>query len=1287
MNRTTTLIFRTGIFFLFLLPAILQGALAQKIDQDTINGNVFYVYPYPQEVSIHSNFYLAVKRTWKERSFSYKEYYISMIGEDYDKKEFRRSKRELKKSSRKNRKNRQRNKHFNKAFKKAVRMNPFPLMEQKYSLENDIVPSLDPIPDGKYVQYFSGYYPINEKGKLVNGEERVAGIFSIRNNMLEGDAIWFNVKGDTLKRGQFSKGLKEGRWTIESRKVSYSLDKEDAKKYIERGYPDCDTTFEIVSFKSGFKDGFYAYYQNSANPIQEGYFSNNEPSGVWKERAISYSGKGINRKRNRNNTVVTWTYSPVDSSIVTKQTLIRRKLWSEDSYRSDYDFDSKYEPSISLTKLYNINFPVEIDLELDEEKLTSYEGEEYDEDYYGEELYVEDELLGDYDVYEATDEGDPYYSYRNYVYDANSGTYKTLAKLIDSLGVSFNFKGVYEKKYPNGQRMVKYEFEDGKLLKEDTIFWDNGKPYDVITFIPDSNHYVQSVFDYNGKLYNAIVYDAQGEFKRMDFQPVFTNYVMIGEFKAEDSEYGQFYFYDKIDTLKHELSDSLVLFRSWSQEDTSLLYSRSYDPSGRTLFVSSYAISGTPSLEGELVFSENFESWTGAKTFHLCDVELKTTTSASLSEWVEKDSIPQRNVAEFSSEMFDLSEEHVLHVGDMPYTGDFSLVTNESSFILKTGGSLKITLPRAQSMTRNLMKGLIKYRKTGRSKYDDLFRIIDATEITEDFGATIYNSLLGGMIGMYVEYPYSEIYDYEVDESEKKYNEKKELPFAKRFSGYFKDGKPQGIWKVFDQFGNMLYEIPFEKGNVHGTMKEFDMVYPNEEFDIFYERNEYLEDSVPPKKRHYLYSTSEFKNGLPNGVFNRYDWLGELNEQVIYKVGLQEGKAFERNKLAHTSLNYKEGALDGYVRTYLTLKGQDSLLLFDLNFQNGMLQGESRSYHTNGKLAKKGFFLNGESIEDYEAFDSLGFRYHYVKFMYGFPVEEKIWEENELSVRYLFDWRDSIYFQPTDITSSQSLDRVLAQLGIGADYYNRPYYGRPSLVRKEGIDYSITKYYPNDTIARDGNISAGKKVGCWKYYSYEGEFLYEADYFDTIIRVNDSIQFKAKGILTYYNKLGQKISESYMIEKFEKYDCSHTDHYEIRQLMTIWQGKDTMDRMDGYVKNYYDNGVLQNEGQMKGGLPAGVWKFYDPYGKLNQVGTYVMGKRDGRWLGGDLSKTKYLGDICLNPNLPDLEEEIKYREKLLDIVITNYKLGKALNKEFYDVNLNDFEEEEGEEEELIIEEN
>ena len=105
-------------------------------------------------------------------------------------------------------------------------------------------------------------------------------------------------------------------------------------------------------------------------------------------------------------------------------------------------------------------------------------------------------------------------------------------------------------------------------------------------------------------------------------------------------------------------------------------------------------------------------------------------------------------------------------------------------------------------------------------------------------------------------------------------------------------------------------------------------------------------------------------------------------------------------------------------------------------------------------------------------------------------------------------------------------------------------------------------------------------------------------------------------------------------------------------------------------------------------MPDGVWKYYDPYGKLNQYGVYVLGKRNARWLSGDLSKTKYLGDICLNPNLPDLEKEMKFRENLLDIKITNYDLGKALNTQYYDINMNRFidEDEEESEEGLEMEE-
>ena len=123
-------------------------------------------------------------------------------------------------------------------------------------------------------------------------------------------------------------------------------------------------------------------------------------------------------------------------------------------------------------------------------------------------------------------------------------------------------------------------------------------------------------------------------------------------------------------------------------------------------------------------------------------------------------------------------------------------------------------------------------------------------------------------------------------------------------------------------------------------------------------------------------------------------------------------------------------------------------------------------------------------------------------------------------------------------------------------------------------------------------------------------------------------------------------------------------------LYTFWERSASEHRINGYVKNYYDNGVLMNEGNVKDGLATGVWKFYDPYGSLNLVGEYILGKRNGRWLSGDLAQVKYMGDICLNPNLPNLDEILGYQEKLLDISVIYYQMTAVKKREYYGVNMN-----------------
>ncbi len=1253
--------------FIFLSANV---GFTQKVDTVTYNGVSYFEYPFQITTNANGYYYYGMKvRKFKKFMTIY---YRENQGKDLSNKDFKRDIKLFKKELRVYKKTiNQQNQEIDKNLRKAIDKNPYPLLEMNYQFDKDITPCLDKIPDGKYIQYFSDFALVNETGNYEIVSKKIAGIFSIKNNMLDGDAVWFNFHGDTLKKGKFTNGLKDGEWKIETRNLkNQRITKEDKEFYIANGFPRTDTIIEIVNFSNGLKSGYYYNKTIGKYPIFEGEFLNDVESGSWIERElnITYDDE-FNEIIERDNKVVTAEYTIEDKKKVVKQPIVRfRLINADDTDIEDYNFDFTYAPYDLSVDLAEINFT----------KLPEAEEENYaegDEEYYDEE--------GDY-------MGDDYYSeeglnYTHDVYDAEKDKYIKRGKVIDSLGFSFKYKGIYERHYPNGQLMFRYEFKDGKLLKEDTIFWDNGKPYDIVTYLPDSNQFLQTIYDYDGKLFHEIIFDSLGDFKKMKFEPATFKTFMIDGLEVKAYNYREFFEYDKMDSIRFFTEkDSVILWKSWSREDTTILYSRIYFPNEHLLKMNGYAVNGTNVNNQEIVFGEKFDNWTGFNHFHFQNLTLKSTQSASqYNNFDVRDSIPINNVNEFSTN-FEVATADVLFKDSVPFSGKIAIQFNAKSPKLNISKSINIAFPATSSFSDKLITDYAKYKENGQSKYDYIYNFVDASELaSSNFDQVTYSLLPFFLDYIYQPQLYQDDYygeDYEAEaESTPKIKEKDIPVFSKTLEGKYLNGKPEGIWKVKDQFGKLLFEVPFLNGEIDGVLKTYSYAEPAAKGeDEYYEESTSWEE-LPKKKTHFLETTTIYKKGLKQGAFLRYNWKGEIEQSEYYLDDYKHGKALERNQLVFTKSNYSEGALDGYLETYLTLPDLDTTLLYSLNFQNGALQGESKAFHINGKIAKRGFFLNGQPIDDYEAYDSLGTKYHYVKFLYSYPIEEKIWEENELSVRYTFDWKDSIYFRPTDITSSQSLDKVLSDHGIGMEYYSKPYYGRPSLVNKCNVNYHLTKYYPNDTIARDGGMSKGKKKGLWKYYDYYGKALYEVNYFDSVIKLNDSISFNSKGIYSQLDTLGNLISKSYIIEKYEKYDCSHSDHYEIRQFYTFWE-KPSANAINGYVKNHYDNGTLQSEGLMKNGLPTGVWKFYDPYGKLNQVGTYVNGKRDGRWLGGDLSKTKYLGDICLNPNLPDIEETIKVKEKLLDIIITNYHLGKSMNREFYDVDWSEVEKEDSENE-------
>lgn len=1270
---------------LLVLSVLAVFPLFSQVDSIQIDDAYYKIYPIRHRVDILEEYWIAVD---DEAYFQDEENYFNVFGEDdewftrdnfasADAFELAMLREDL---SERWEQLTKKKRWFRGKYVKAVRENPSGLFDPYVADDVDILPAFGSLPDGKYVQLYTDFCYLNADGSCQEQTPRVAAYFSIKNNLLDGEAIWVDTEGNTIRKGHYSNGLRSGTWEVHRiHPLNYYFYGWDSQYFTKHGHRLQDTTHTTMNYAKGELNGSFAYESVMDELRITGFYTKGQLSGNW---------------RNYRNDVLTLncTFADPEDTTVSHKPLLRTQTYLEDFLEWDetHDFSSYLFNRMMPPSIHQFDFgnAIEEALELEEEGFQSH-ALEYDSyeidggtvyyDEYGMPINRMPERIS-----ERMDVRLPmYHSVQpglfEIIEDPNNETSETRGYFIDSLGAKMRFQGVYEEFYPNGQLFVRYHFKDGALEKEDTLFWDNGQPWDVIEFVADSNYYVRTIHDYNGLKTNAAIYDSLGDFLRYDIEEIVVekDEIQIDGITAtkqgfRDSGRLSYPVFDRTQRKLRTIYDgnyiyrnldvdfdsimpdtAFIIYREYNGFDKkSLVHSVDFDPQTRNYKLQRNSFTGVDYVSIDRTFTENYEGWTSKSTWKYGKFTVLETSSGIWREDplnpLEDSVLRMDRVLRPYTGFYITSDVEILKDG-VPYTG--KVVLKNRSLFKRTSKNKLVARQNLYANEKKTGKRLYRYFKRGKKHpHLDLVGSPRSFNVEAAIGYNLFqtanNSKFNGFKSKY--------YDL-WGPGEKR---------VRKVKGNYLEGKPQGYW-FGKRFGKLTSEIQFDRGEEFGTYKSYNIEYKSSKWDRMMS-----EDSLSKKKVHFLDYTIEYDKGRRQGAFRDYTWYGEVEGKGTYEDDFEEGEFISRNRKAYSKSHYKNGYLDGYAQTYLTFPDMDTVLLYDLNFQDGALNGESNTYHINGKLAKRGFFLNGEPIDDYEAFDTLGFKYHYVKFQYGFPIEEKIWEENELSLRYQFDWKDSIPFDPSDLMRSQSLDRFLSDYGYNDYELQQEYYGRDRLVNKDGLEYHMTKFYPNDTIARMGRIDDRKKIGLWKFYDYDGNYLYKVNYFDSIIEISDSIRFKSKGLLTRFNVQGDSTFSAHIIEKMEKYDCAHTDHYEIRQLYTIWEAADTVRRMNGYVRNFYDNGVLQNEGEMKDGLPTGLWKYYDPFGKLNLMGSFEQGKRDGRWLQGDLEKKKYLGEICLNPNLPNLEDEKKYRENLIDVTIINYQLGKTINRQYFDLNLN-----------------
>ncbi len=444
--------------------------------------------------------------------------------------------------------------------------------------------------------------------------------------------------------------------------------------------------------------------------------------------------------------------------------------------------------------------------------------------------------------------------------------------------------------------------------------------------------------------------------------------------------------------------------------------------------------------------------------------------------------------------------------------------------------------------------------------------------------------------------------------------------------------------------------------------------------------------------RRYLFKTYTLSNGKYNGPIVLFNPAGDTIGYIPYVNGQKQGKAFH---FTESNLIQLEYANDKFVNDLILKSAEwdgvyDTLMSFRFDQNGQVIQGHSRIERYNSEdyslheitvdltePQPKNFQFeirdNGElefSGKTSGQWLKTGTVYHgvipsYTKEFNDFFVEVRVpllEIVNELEVGYeglvldgsilYSDYELQYYYRPSNRTVSRY------------DGYDEPDYLYP-MESNEGY---FKKYYPNEQIAREGkynqlDVYRGLfKAGLWKTYTYNGLKLHEIIYKDSIVVIN-GIKFPIRGTQVEFDTLGNVISNRLLLEELETYECSSDDYYAERQFICLSSTVPT--KMNGWTKNYYDNGTLMNEGMMINGMPDGLWKFYTPDGKLSRLGRYIMGKQNGKWLKGDLSEKAYIGDVCMDPDDPNYAYHLHQLETDKEIEVVVYKMGEPLNNNHY----------------------
>lgn len=169
----------------------------------------------------------------------------------------------------------------------------------------------------------------------------------------------------------------------------------------------------------------------------------------------------------------------------------------------------------------------------------------------------------------------------------------------------------------------------------------------------------------------------------------------------------------------------------------------------------------------------------------------------------------------------------------------------------------------------------------------------------------------------------------------------------------YKDSKPDGVWKYYDEIENLAREEIYKDVEYVSTVAE-----------------EVKKEYYPTGQ---LRRETPYKMGKKDGIEREYDFRGKLKLEIPYKDGLKNG--VEKGYCSDTEtlwseISYKEGKLDGIYRVYSCVNGN---LNIEGSYRNDKKDGAWKRYYVrSGMLMSEEYYKNGEAVGTSKYYDENG---------------------------------------------------------------------------------------------------------------------------------------------------------------------------------------------------------------------------------------------------------------------------------------------------------------------------